>query len=449
MANLIRLLLEAAFLKYEDAKESIGKHLKSYQKSLLILLLVMIFPPMILIWLGISSDSKCFIVIGGTWRAICTLFLLVAITPFGIVLEIVMNGISGSGRRYVRFISGCFIGELIFTLVLCFIPIKNNPQMFPPLVLASFLFGLIGAFKTSRQTASAIVGIMLFLILSSFFFPNTFMSVREKIDDLDIGQPQLIKISPRDLKEEKLDFFRADGKPKVWYAKIKGKYELFDRPGFHPTYNIKLEPINTEIALEISSEKEKVLSFNNLNETRIAEKPNNHAPISELPNTIPNRSTSSINPPSSTHAPTPTPQPTVIPAPKPTSIPPAGLSKQNRKPYKYAVEFYTGNVANYKLSQMVASWIGREAINASRIPESGRVAEFLVFIDVHLKIDNYPMEKRCSTLIKVKIIDLKSGETIKSFSKMHEVVDISENTARQIAIDMTMKSLREDLAKTL
>jgi len=58
-------------------------------------------------------------------------------------------------------------------------------------------------------------------------------------------QPKRVKIK----SIENFEFFDPiTGEPKVWYYKNKeNQYEFFDRPGFHPVYNVELKPVIPEV----------------------------------------------------------------------------------------------------------------------------------------------------------------------------------------------------------
>ena len=44
------------------------------------------------------------------------------------------------------------------------------------------------------------------------------------------------------LIKDYLTFFKNE-KPLVWYSKVNGEVELYDRPGFHPITDKPLKPI--------------------------------------------------------------------------------------------------------------------------------------------------------------------------------------------------------------
>ena len=50
-----------------------------------------------------------------------------------------------------------------------------------------------------------------------------------------------------------IGFFNPEtGKPRIWYFKQSNStYELFDNPGFHPTYGVELQPITRDIVQEL------------------------------------------------------------------------------------------------------------------------------------------------------------------------------------------------------
>lgn len=58
--------------------------------------------------------------------------------------------------------------------------------------------------------------------------------------DIDVQELNRIKVSDSTI------FFKA-GKPIIWYCKVDGKPEFFDRPGFHPVNGKTLKPITEYI----------------------------------------------------------------------------------------------------------------------------------------------------------------------------------------------------------
>ncbi len=62
--------------------------------------------------------------------------------------------------------------------------------------------------------------------------------------------PQAIAYTPESFRQ--LRFFGASGEPLAWYYRNeKGDYELFDAPGRHPRYGVKLRPITGQVVREI------------------------------------------------------------------------------------------------------------------------------------------------------------------------------------------------------
>ncbi|MGL2988256.1 hypothetical protein ACSVH5_11735 [Flavobacterium sp. RSSA_27] len=55
------------------------------------------------------------------------------------------------------------------------------------------------------------------------------------------------KLGLKKLDSKKINTYFENGQPKVWYAKIDGKIELFNQPGLHPTTGKTLKPITPYI----------------------------------------------------------------------------------------------------------------------------------------------------------------------------------------------------------
>lgn len=69
---------------------------------------------------------------------------------------------------------------------------------------------------------------------------------KEQLGIMSLASIVPINSSAKDLKKldckSKITFFQND-KPLVWYSKVNGEVELYDRPGFHPITEKPLKPI--------------------------------------------------------------------------------------------------------------------------------------------------------------------------------------------------------------
>jgi hypothetical protein len=269
MGEALRAVWETMFKGCEAAVNCFQKEakprIKKYFKCLLLLFALSFIPSLPLIYYGIFHDSSWALVIGGAWRACCILLLLIAATPIGIVFEIATGGVAGSGQRYVKLISGVFIAELLFVLIVSIIPVSNNPKMFPIFILASVLCGFLGALRMNRKVISMVVGTTLVCIVLSFYLPNTFGEVKTFINriDIQVSKPARLQYKLNDYKTGNVDFFYPDGEPKVWYAVVDNKIELFNKKGIH-SFGFQLEKVDTYVLEKLRSANWENLSPSNI-----------------------------------------------------------------------------------------------------------------------------------------------------------------------------------------
>lgn len=153
-----------------------------------LLLYVVIFPIPILL-LGLIGGTGWVVSTVGIFWALCTMTLLLLAAPLGVLLEVLLKGVKGSGARYVQLILGIFLVELTFTFFVSVVPIQNNLTALPVLIIGCGILGVLGAMGTktafTKKAISFTVGIVLTVFLFSFFFPQTFdefKKVSEKAD---------------------------------------------------------------------------------------------------------------------------------------------------------------------------------------------------------------------------------------------------------------------------
>lgn len=77
----------------------------------------------------------------------------------------------------------------------------------------------------------------------------------------EIYKRQQMKMYPKRITFTSLDevefFDSISGKPKIWYYRDnEGSFEFFNGSGFHPTYNVELKPVTTEIILSLKKKIE-------------------------------------------------------------------------------------------------------------------------------------------------------------------------------------------------
>lgn len=152
-------------------------------------IIAIIFPIPILI-LGILGHWVAVISTAGLLWAIFTIILLTLATPIGLLLEATVGGMKDSGKRYVNLVLGVLLTELVFTLFVAVVPINNNPNALPIVILAAAILGILGVTGTktmaTKKRIGTIAGLVLIIFTFSFFFPQTFQclqGIRERVDN--------------------------------------------------------------------------------------------------------------------------------------------------------------------------------------------------------------------------------------------------------------------------
>ena len=273
MSEAIRAILKTVLKGYDAlaAKNFFldkgAETIKKYFKLLFFLFVISFVPSLPLIYYGIFHNSNWALVMGGMWRATCTLLLMLAATPIGVIFEIATGGIEDSGKRYVGLVSGLFISELLFTLIVSIIPIANNSKALPVFVLASLLFGILCAMSMNEKLVYTFVGLVLIGIILSFYFPNSFNAFKNRIEGIDLLalRPNPIRHTLDEYKSGKVEFFYPNGKPKVWYVELDdNKIELVDKAGTHSGVGERSKEITKALLQKLRKAKWENLSPNNI-----------------------------------------------------------------------------------------------------------------------------------------------------------------------------------------
>jgi hypothetical protein len=253
----IKLLYETILYGAEEIGKKAKPYASFYIKGLVLLFLVAFIFPLFVLVLGIIVDSRWLTASAGILWALLAFLLLLMASPIGILIEILIGGIKGSGQRYIRFASGAIVAGLCISLYASIVPIKANLPMFFLLIVASLILGILNGWIFSRKVITTVVSIIFILLTLSFFFPKSFENLGEKISEIDIStiEPEGLYITYDSIERGEIKFFRPDGKPRVWYYRTKdGKIELFNRKGYHPIYKEKLKPVTPEIILQIEDQ---------------------------------------------------------------------------------------------------------------------------------------------------------------------------------------------------
>lgn len=123
------------------------------------------------------------------------------------------------------------------------------------------ILSVLGILPFFRVFTGSITFVAFIIHIVSLFLPvNIGTAIQEKISDacFYVVAPKRVTISYESIKKGEVEFFRKDGKPKVWYYKKEdGTFELFNGEGHHPTYEVKLKPVTREIITIIEKQLDK------------------------------------------------------------------------------------------------------------------------------------------------------------------------------------------------
>lgn len=253
----IRLLYETILFGAEETGKKAKPYASFYIKGLLMLALITFIFPLFVLILGIIGDWRWLRASAGILYALLAFLLSLMASPIGILIESLTGGIKGSGQRYIKWASGVIVTGLCVSLFTSIIPVKANLPMFFILIVASLILGILNAWIFSRKVITALVSIIFIALILSFYFPITFETLGEKISEIDVstGEPERIYITQNSLERGEIKFFRPDGKPRVWYHRTEdGRYELFNRKGYHPIFKDKLKPVTPDIVSQIKNQ---------------------------------------------------------------------------------------------------------------------------------------------------------------------------------------------------
>ena len=472
MFETLKTFWKTCRLKTEESRRSYAQSRISSVPMMylwtLIILLAMSLLSVPALFYGIYYDSKLWIMTGGIWRAMFTILLAIVAAPFAVIIEAATGGIKGSGKRYVNRVASFFVAELVFTFLICVIPIKTDLEMFPVFILALFIFSLTGASIVGRKTVGVVFGIITLILGLRFVVlhvaPTAVAAASGKWDRIekDLNKPELVMIKMKDLEEGRVEFFLNDKEAtaKVFYARLPDdKYELYDREGYHPGLKIKLKPMISEVAFAIMSKKEQVLSTRN-----IADKPEENIAKDETPPPA-NPQIPPSPPPIDRNAVPDQPEQKIIPLTPavPEDPPKVEPTPEPVKRYKYAaLVIGTSGKSEKKSSREVASWFGPDGTSASKIlpnasfsdkklSENDRqklegIAENIVL----LRYSIVPSQSRLASIhytckMEARIIDAKTGDTKKVVRKEFGSSGLTEESARKASKRTTLESVKNEL----
>ena len=246
--------------------KTVGNTVKSYSK-LYVICLVLFASLSILsfafLMIGIFGEHRKLIFLAGIWWSGWGSILGLTALPIGYATEIITGGAKGSLNRYVRWVLSTFLltGACVSLFSLSIPSGKINPQTLIPLILMAFILSVLGLLPFFRAFTGLVTFSIFIIHILALFLPVDLGSVvREKINDacFFVVAPKRVSITHELIKNGEIEFFRKDGKPKIWYyMKEDGAFDLFNGEGHHPTYEVKLEPVTREIISLIEEQLDK------------------------------------------------------------------------------------------------------------------------------------------------------------------------------------------------
>ena len=243
LGKSVELLLRTIFLGAEKAAEKAMGFAELYIKGLALLALISIVLPIpFLVW-GISTGQRLVTSLTGLYWFICAALVFAVGTPLGIVLESVAGGPKGSYIRYQKFFVGIFTTGLYVSMLFSIIPIATNLANFPLLIIVLLILGMLGGWVFKRWLIILVASLVFVALLFTFMFPAPYESLIVKMDS--VNRPVILDINYEDTQVKGFSLFRSDGKNIYWYTRtLDGKFELFNRRGYHPITNEKLLPLD-------------------------------------------------------------------------------------------------------------------------------------------------------------------------------------------------------------
>lgn len=238
----------------EGAIELAKKLSQLYLKGLVWLFTLAVLAPLPFFVIAVIWDIRWLIGVSGIIWAIFLVALLVFASPIGVLIETVINGVKGSGLRYVKAAGGLLLFELCFSFFGSILPISQNLSMLPLLILGAIILSLVNAWIFRKEIVGLVVGTIFIGVILSFYFPRFFSNIGEDIANLDflLSTPKPIKVSLQEIQQRSIEFFRADGQPRFWYfVNRDGQIEVFDHSGMHPIYREKLKPISRDVVVRL------------------------------------------------------------------------------------------------------------------------------------------------------------------------------------------------------
>lgn len=478
MSGTLKLILDNITEDYEAAKQKIrergpeiAKELKIYTTRILLAFLATFLVTVPILLAGIYTESKTLIVIAGIIRALVTVAFLILLAPVLILIEALKEKAPGSIKRYIDFVRGIFVGELVITAFAAWLPLKNNPDMIAMFLLLSALIGFLGSKVVTKKITTVAVVALMILTIASFYAPYQMQSLQLGVRGCDwkASVPERVDQNMTCNGYVSGDYiFFVDEKPVFYYyfnpkTKDIEAFKLKSSNKTHPGNGSTLKPMDREIAEALGKQ---------ICARDMAQKPpENPQPIPFPPNPEPQPIPSPENPdikpqkepsigqPES--APPPGPEPgRSAQTESPRSIAAPIVKEDNRKLYAVIAvdENYNEDRAN---GEKMVGWLGNDraiyAYDHAEIKISGtdpsletriklaKMAKKIVFVHYKTRLEHDDgIQKHCRSFLSVKIIDADSGRKLQEMPKTFTGISVTVKDASQIALDFAFKAVKKE-----
>ncbi|MGD0078573.1 MAG: hypothetical protein ABSB91_08115, partial [Sedimentisphaerales bacterium] len=167
-------------------------------------------------------------------------------------------------RKSVQKIAAVAFCALMLAVYFYVFPVWENPKMVPLVLMAAAALalgtyaGLVSLPRSVVKTVATVFLVVIFVIAPfAFMFPNRTRQLVGLTQNIDIAvaQPKRLSISYEDIENQRVAFFRSDGKPLIWcYETADGRIELFDKGGYHPIYKAELKEVTPDIITKIKEQ---------------------------------------------------------------------------------------------------------------------------------------------------------------------------------------------------
>jgi len=270
-------LFKAALGLAADASRDISREIKeigtAYFKFLQTLAKWSIILALILLPLPIIGSLLHFSWMSGLYLAVIGLLMaiwLLAALPIVTLVQYSYEKVK-SIKKAAQLIGGILFCILLLAIYFYLVPVWNYPAAIPLIFIICAILALgfmrFGIGINPKLDVGVVV-MILCLVTISFYMPTSRSAANTFVGWLDSQfagfitsplhpAPQLPKRIDYDhISIDRIVFFDPlTAEARVWYYKPDdGSIELFDSPGYHPQYKVKLEPISPDIVIQVKSQ---------------------------------------------------------------------------------------------------------------------------------------------------------------------------------------------------